>query len=204
MSEEVKNEEMEPDVDSAAAESSQSEVDPRFKWYVVKTMTGMENKVLKLLKERVVNLKMSEYVNEILVPEETVLTNVNGKKRKIKKKFFPGYVLIKMLMNDKTWHLVKGTDKVSGFVGGTKDSPAPISDDEAAYMLGQAEEGHAKPRATVDVSEGDSVRVIEGPFKTFIGTVDAVNEKGKIRVNVSIFGRPTPVDLDFSQIEKLS
>jgi transcriptional antiterminator NusG len=208
MNEEVKNDEMEVTADDSIAETSQetaqAESDPRFKWYVVKTMTGMENKVLKLLKERVVNLKMSEYVGDILVPEETVLTNVNGKKRKIKKKFFPGYVLIKMLMNDKTWHLVKGTDKVSGFVGGTKDSPAPISDDEAAYMLGQAEEGHSKPRATVDVSEGDSVRVIEGPFKTFIGTVDAVNDKGKIRVNVSIFGRPTPVDLDFSQIEKLS
>ncbi len=185
-------------------ESSQEQSDSRFKWYVVKTMTGMENKVLKLLKERIVNLKMGESFAEVLVPEETVLTNVNGKKRRIKKKFFPGYVLIKMIMNDKTWHLVKGTDKVSGFVGGTKDKPAPISDEEAAYMLGQAQEGHTKARTAVNVSEGDSVRVIEGPFKTFIGTVDAVNEKGKIRVNVSIFGRPTPVDLDFSQIEKLS
>lgn len=191
-------------VSSEDASSTEAVNDPRFKWYVVKAMTGMENKVLKLLKERIINLKMSEYVSEVLVPEETVLTNVNGKKRRIKKKFFPGYVLIKMIMNDNTWHLVQGTDKITGFVGGTKDQPAPVSDEEAAYMLGQAEDGHKKTRTTINVSEGDSVRVIEGPFKTFIGTVDAVNDKGKIRVNVSIFGRPTPVDLDFSQIEKLS
>jgi transcriptional antiterminator NusG len=178
--------------------------DPRFKWYVIKAMTGMENKVLKLLKERVVNLKMSEYVGDIIVPEEEVQTMVNGKKRRIKKKFFPGYVLINMIMNDNTWHLVQGTDKVTGFVGGTKDKPAAISDEEAAYMLGQAKDGPQKTRTTIDVSQGDSVRVIEGPFKTFIGTVEAVNERGKIRVNVSIFGRATPVDLDFSQIEKLS
>lgn len=184
--------------------NEQKSKDPRFKWYVVKAMTGMENKVLKLLKQRIINLNMAEYIGEVLVPEETVLTNVNGKKRRIKKKFFPGYVLIKMIMNDNTWHLVQGTDKITGFVGGTKDEPAAISNEEAAYMLGQAEDGHKKTRTTINVSEGDSVRVIEGPFKTFIGTVDAVNDKGKVRVNVSIFGRPTPVDLDYSQIEKLS
>ena len=167
-------------------------------------MTGQENKVLQALKERIVNLNMSEYFKEILVPEETVVISVNGKKRKIKKKFFPGYVMVHMDLTDKSWHLVKDTDKITGFVGGTSDRPMPISDDEAAYMLGQSKEGFKKPRTAINVSEGDSVKVIEGPFKTFIGTVEHVSEKGKIKVNVSIFGRPTPLELDFSQVEKMS
>lgn len=173
-------------------------------WYVAKTMTGQENKVLKALKERIINYNMSEFFEELIVPEETVVTNVNGKKRTIKKKFFPGYVLIKMILNDRTWHLVQNTDKITGFVGGTKDKPVPIKDEEAAYMLGQAKEGNKKKRASVNLSEGDSVRVIEGPFASFVGTVETVSEKGKIKVNVSIFGRPTPVELDFTQVEKVS
>ena len=185
-------------------EVSVEEDNSRFKWFVCKTMTGQENKVLHALKERIINLNMAEAFKEILVPEETVVISVNGKKRKIKKKFFPGYVMLHMDMYDKSWHLVKDTDKITGFVGGTSDKPMPISDDEAAYMLGQSKEGFKKPRTAINVAEGDSVRVIEGPFKTFIGTVDSVNEKGKIKVNVSIFGRPTPVELDFSQVEKMS
>ncbi len=177
---------------------------PSFKWFIVKTMTGQENKVQKTLKENIVNHKLTEFFADVLVPEETVVTNANGKKRTIKKKFFPGYVLIKMVMNDKTWHLVKNTDKITGFVGGTLDKPAPISDEEAAYMTNQAEEGFKKPRTSVNFTEGESVKVIEGPFTSFIGTIEAVNEKGKVRVNVSIFGRPTPVELDFTQIEKVS
>ena len=175
-----------------------------FKWYIAKTMTGQEGKIHRALKERVVNYKMTDSFAEILVPEETVVTNAGGKKRTIKKKLFPGYILIKMIMNDKTWHLVKDTDKITGFVGGTIDKPQPISDEEAAYMTNQAEEGFKKPRANVDFEEGESVKVIEGPFASFIGTIEAVNEKGKIRVNVSIFGRPTPVELDFTQVEKVS
>jgi len=177
---------------------------PDFKWFIAKTMTGQENKVSHGLKERIVNLKLTEYFSRILVPEETVVTNVSGKKRTLKKKFFPGYILIKMIMNDRTWHLVKDTDKITGFVGGTTTNPLPISEEEAAYMLGQVEDGFKKPRTSISFSEGETVKVIEGPFASFIGTVEAVNEKGKVRVNVSIFGRPTPVELDLSQVEKVS
>lgn len=175
-----------------------------FKWFIAKTLTGQENKVQKALKERITNYKLGEFFGDILVPEETVVTNANGKKRTIKKKFFPGYVLLKMEMNEQTWHLVKDTDKITGFVGGTTDKPTPISDDEAAYMIGQVTGDVKKPRASVDFSEGEQVKVIEGPFASFVGTIEQVNEKGKIRVNVSIFGRPTPVELDFTQVEKVS
>lgn len=186
------------DPDLASGEGSD------FKWYVAHALSGFENRVTKTLKERILNHNMAEYFSQILVPEESVVTNVNGKKRTIKKKFFPGYVLIKMKMNDKTWHLVKNTDKITGFIGGTKTKPLPISDEEAASMLNQADEGFKKPRSNVDYAEGESVRVIEGPFASFVGTVEAVTDKGKIRVNVSIFGRATPVELDSSQIEKAS
>ncbi|MCO4792667.1 MAG: transcription termination/antitermination protein NusG [Bacteriovoracaceae bacterium] len=175
-----------------------------FKWFIAKTLTGQENKVQKALKERITNYRLGEFFGDILVPEETVVTNANGKKRTIKKKFFPGYVLLKMEMNEQTWHLVKDTDKITGFVGGTTDKPTPISDDEAAYMIGQVAGDVKKPRASVDFSEGEQVKVIEGPFASFVGTIEQVNEKGKIRVNVSIFGRPTPVELDFTQVEKVS
>ena len=180
------------------------EENPAFKWYIAKTLTGQENKVQKALRERITNYKLGEYFGDILVPEETVVTNANGKKRTIKKKFFPGYVLIRMDMNDRTWHLVKDTDKITGFVGGTTDKPTPITEEEANYMIGQVEGKAAKPRTSVNFSEGETVKVIEGPFASFVGTIEAVNEKGKIRVNVSIFGRPTPVELDFTQVEKVS
>lgn len=174
-----------------------------FRWFVAKTLTGQENKVSKALKERVVNYKLTEYFADIVIPEEKVVTNVNGKKRTVKRKFFPGYVLIKMVMNDKTWHLVKNTDKITGFVGGTSDKPAPITDEEAARMLNQQDDSMARPRASVNFSEGESVKVIEGPFASFVGTIEAVNENGKIKVSVSIFGRPTPVELDFTQVERV-
>lgn len=180
------------------------EENPAFKWYIAKTLTGQENKVQKALRERITNYKLGEFFGEILVPEETVVTNANGKKRTIKKKFFPGYVLIRMDMNDRTWHLVKDTDKITGFVGGTTDKPTPITEEEANYMIGQVEGKAAKPRTSVNFTEGEQVKVIEGPFASFVGTIEAVNEKGKIRVNVSIFGRPTPVELDFTQVEKVS
>ena len=177
---------------------------PDFKWYIAKAATGQENKVTKSLKERIVNYKMTDMFAEVVVPEETIVTTANGKKKTIKKKFFPGYVLIKMIMNDKTWHLVKSTDKIQGFLGGTLDKPAPISEEEAAYMTSQMEDGFKKPRTSVNFTEGESVKVIEGPFASFVGTIEAVSDKGKIKVNVSIFGRPTPVELDFSQVEKIS
>jgi transcription termination/antitermination protein NusG len=173
-----------------------------FKWYVVQALTGQENKVKKALKERILNFNMTSNFSHILVPEEEVISMAGGKKRRLKKKFFPGYVLIKMVMNDETWHMVKDTDKVSGFIGGSKDKPTPISDEEAAAMTNQVVDGFKAPRKTMKFDEGDSVKVIDGPFASFVGTVEAINEKGKIRVQVSIFGRPTPVELDFTQVEK--
>jgi transcriptional antiterminator NusG len=176
---------------------------PDFHWYIVHVLSGFENRVLKTLKERIVNHNMTEYFAEIVVPEESVVANVNGKKRTMKKKFFPGYVLIKMVMSDKTWHLVKDTDKITGFIGGTKDKPMPISDEEAASMTASLAEGFKRTRSVANFSEGDSVKVIEGPFASFVGTVESISEKGKVKVQVSIFGRPTPVELEFSQVEKV-
>ena len=177
---------------------------PDFKWYVAHVLSGFENRVTKTLKERIVNHNMTEYFAEILVPEESVTANVNGKKRSMKKKFFPGYVLIKMVMNDKTWHLVKDTDKITGFIGGTKDKPVPISDEEAATLTNSMTEGFKRSRSVANFSEGDSVKVIEGPFASFVGVVEAISDKGKVKVNVSIFGRPTPVELEFGQVEKVN
>jgi transcriptional antiterminator NusG len=176
---------------------------PDFKWYIVHVLSGFENRVLKTLKERIVNHSMTEYFAEIIVPEESVVANVNGKKRTMKKKFFPGYVLIKMVMSEKTWHLVKDTDKITGFIGGTKDKPMPISDEEAASMTASLAEGFKRTRSVANFSEGDSVKVIEGPFASFVGVVENISDKGKVKVQVSIFGRPTPVELEFSQVEKV-
>ena len=219
MTEEVKNEEIseKESTESLAAnegDSNSEEVieeegnglakgdSPDFKWYVTNVLSNYEARVSKGLKERILNHKMAEYFAEILIPEETVVSNVNGKRRNIKKKFFPGYMLIKMILNEKTWHLVKNTDKVTGFVGGTPDQPLPITEEEAAYLLGQTQDGFKKAKSSVAFSEGDSVKVIEGPFASFIGTVEAVSANGKLKVNVSIFGRPTPVELEDSQVEK--
>ena len=196
--------EVEKTADIETDESETSEKNGDFKWYIAKTMTGQENKVTRALRERIVNYKLAEFFSEIVTPEESVTSSSKGKKRTIKKKFFPGYVLIKMIMNDRTWHLVKNTDKITGFVGGTLDKPAPISDEEAAYITDQSEDGIRKQRTTVDFAEGETVKVVEGPFASFVGTVEAVSEKGKIKVNVSIFGRPTPVELDYTQVEKVS
>lgn len=173
-----------------------------FRWYVVHVLSGFEGRVTKTLKERILNHKLADHFSDILVPEETVTANVGGKKRKIKKKFFPGYLLIKMILNDKTWHLVKNTDKITSFVSGNRNKPTPIAEEEALSLLGQVADGFKKRKGTNTFSSGDSVKVIEGPFSSFVGTVEAVNEKGKLKVNVSIFGRPTPVELDYSQVEK--
>lgn len=177
---------------------------PEFKWYVVHVLSGFENRVRKTLTERIVNHKQTEYFAEIFYPEEQVTTNVRGKKRNMKKKFFPGYLLIKMILNDKTWHLVKNTDKITNFVSSDRNKPTPISESEAKFLLGQAEDGFKgnKSSSVSEYSEGDSVKVIEGPFASFVGTVEAVSDKGKLKVNVSIFGRPTPVELEGHQVEK--
>ncbi len=177
---------------------------PDFKWYVAHVLSGFENRVSKTLKERIVYHNMTELFADILVPEENVTANVNGKKRSMKKKFFPGYILIKMIMNDRTWHLVKDTDKITGFIGGTKDKPMPISDEEAAALTNSMADGFKRSRSVANFSEGDSVKVIEGPFASFVGVVEAISDKGKVKVQVSIFGRPTPVELEFSQVEKVN
>ena len=176
---------------------------PEFEWFVAHVLTGQENKVAKAIRERIVNAKMTQEFSDILVPEESVTSHANGKKRTYKKKFFPGYVLMKMKMNDSTWHLVKDTDKVTGFLGGTAGKPTPLSNEEAAYMTGQGDQGIRKSQSQSNFNEGDSVKVIEGPFASFVGTIESVSDKGKIKVSVSIFGRPTPVELDFSQVEKV-
>ena len=200
----VETQEEEVEVDPTADPDLADGRGEEFKWYIAKTLTGQENKIAKSLKERILNYKKTEFFSKIVVPEETVVTNAGGKKRTIKKKFFPGYVLVRMIMTNDTWHLVKDTDKITGFVGGTPTAPQALSEDEASYMLGQADGTSKKSVASVDFSEGETVKVIEGPFASFVGTIEAVSDKGKIKVNVSIFGRPTPVELDFSQVEKVS
>jgi transcription termination/antitermination protein NusG len=175
------------------------------KWYAVHTYSGFENKVKKSLEERVRQEGLEESFGEILIPMEQVVEMVKGEKKTSKRKFFPGYVLVQMEMDDRTWHLVKGTAKVTGFVGSAKvpkDVPA-ISDVEVARLTSQISEGTLKPKPKVQFEAGDQVRVTDGPFSNFNGTVEEVKpEKGKVRVLVSIFGRATPVELDFMQVEK--
>jgi transcriptional antiterminator NusG len=175
------------------------------KWYAVHTYSGFENKVKKSLEERVRQEALEDSVGEILIPMEQVVEMVKGEKKTSKRKFFPGYVLVQMEMNDRTWHLVKGTPKVTGFVGNAKrpEEVVAIRDDEVSRLTAQISEGTLKPKPKVQFDEGDQVRVIVGPFANFNGTVEEVKpDKGKVRVLVSIFGRATPVELDFMQVEK--
>ncbi len=180
-----------------------SSSNPDLRWYVVHAYSGMEKAVERNILERVKRAGMEARFGRILVPTEEVVEIKNGVKRTTERKFFPGYVLVEMVMDDDTWHLVKHTNKVTGFVGGAKNRPAPIGDDEVAKILGQMEEGTDKPRHKVEFVVGEYVRVKDGPFTDFNGTVEEVNyEKSKVRVSVTIFGRATPVELDFSQVEK--
>jgi transcriptional antiterminator NusG len=178
-------------------------VNPDLRWYVVHAYSGMEKAVERNIRERITRAGMQDMFGEILVPTEEVVEIKNGQKRTSERRFYPGYVLVQMIMNDDTWHLVKHTNKVTGFVGGAKNRPAPISEDEVAKILGQMEEGVEKPRHKVEFVVGEYVRVKDGPFTDFNGTVEEVNyEKSKVRVSVTIFGRATPVELEFSQVEK--
>lgn len=178
-------------------------VNPDLRWYVVHAYSGMEKSVERNIRERINRAGMQDMFGEILVPTEEVVEIRNGQKRTSERRFYPGYVLVQMVMNDDTWHLVKHTNKVTGFVGGAKNRPAPISEDEVAKILGQMEEGVEKPRHKVEFVVGEYVRVKDGPFTDFNGTVEEVNyEKSKVRVSVTIFGRATPVELEFSQVEK--
>jgi transcriptional antiterminator NusG len=176
---------------------------PDLRWYVVHAYSGMEKAVERNIKERIARSGMDDKFGRILVPMEEVVEVKNGQKRTTERKFFPGYVLVEMVMDDDTWHLVKHTNKVTGFVGGAKNRPAPISEEEVMKIVNQMEEGSEKPRHKVEFEVGEYVRVKEGPFTDFNGTVEEVNyEKNKVRVAVTIFGRSTPVELEFSQVEK--
>lgn len=173
------------------------------RWYVVHAYSGFENQVKRSLEDRIERNNMSDRFGEILVPTEEVVEMRDGKKRRSDRKFFPGYVLVKMEMDDETWHLVKNCPKVMGFIGGTTDRPAPISEREANAILSRIEEGVDKPRPKVLFEPGELVRVKDGPFTDFNGVVEEVNyDKNRVRVAVSIFGRSTPVDLEFGQVEK--
>lgn len=173
------------------------------RWYVVHAYSNFENKVKNSLIERVERYGMQDYFGEILIPTEEVVEMKEGQQRRSERKFFPGYVLVQMEMNDDTWHLIKDTPKVLGFIGGTTDKPAPITDKEANAILQRVQEGVDKPKPKVLFEPGEVVRVTEGPFNDFNGVVEEVNyEKSKLVVAVLIFGRSTPVELDFGQVEK--
>jgi transcriptional antiterminator NusG len=173
------------------------------KWYVVHVYSGFEHKVKTALEERIASYPHPEKFGEILIPTEQVVELVKGKKKESSRKFYPGYILVRLQLDDETWHIVNNTAKVTGFLGG-KDKPSPIRDEEAARIVNRMEEGILKPQPKHSFEEGDEIRVIDGPFSNFSGTVDAVNpEKGKIKVLVSIFGRSTPVELDFVQVAKI-
>jgi transcriptional antiterminator NusG len=171
-------------------------------WYIVHTYSGHEAKAMRSLLDRAKLHGMEEMFEEILIPEETVVEMVKGNKRTSKRKYFPGYILVRMDLTDETWHVVRGTPKITGFVGGDK-KPPPISDEEVARMTKQIRDGAAKPKPKIQFEEGENVRVVSGPFANFSGFVDEVmEEKEKLRVMVHVFGRATPVVLDYVHIEK--
>jgi transcriptional antiterminator NusG len=172
------------------------------KWYVVHTFSGYEHKARAALEERIKTLGKKELFGEILVPAEKVVELVRGKKRTASRKFFPGYILVQMELNDETWHIVKGTPKVTGFVGGGTEPPS-VSEEEVKEITQQMEEGAIKPKPRVLFSVGESVKVVDGPFADFNGVVEEVRpDKGKLRVLISIFGRATPVELEVVQVER--
>jgi len=186
---------------AATADGAASPSDMR--WYVVHAYSGMEKAVERNIRESIARAGMENKFGRILVPTEEVVEMKNGQRRTAERKFFPGYVFVEMVMDDDTWHLVKHTNKVTGFVGGAKNRPAPISEAEVQKIVNQMQDGVEKPRHKVEFMVGELVRVKEGPFTDFNGMVEEVNyEKSKVRVSVTIFGRATPVELEFGQVEK--
>ena len=172
-------------------------------WFVVHAFSGYENLVMREIKSRADDQNMQDKIGEIVVPSEEVVEMRDGQKRKSTRKFFPGYVLVNMVMDDETWHMIKAIPRVLGFIGGTGQTPTPISDAEAAAILTRVEEGVSKPRPKVLFEPGEVIRIKEGPFVDFNGVVEEVNyEKNRLRVAVLIFGRSTPVELEFGQVEK--
>ena len=173
-------------------------------WYIVQSHSSFENKVAKIIKEEAEKAKVSEKIEEIVVPTHDVTEVKRGKRIQRKKKFFPGYVLIKSEMDNDLYHMIKGIKKVSGFLG-SKGIPVPVSDKEIEKILGQIKDGVAQPKSTIEYAIGEKVQVIDGPFASFSGLVEDIDEeKSRLKVSVSIFGRPTPVDLEYSQVEKAS
>ena len=176
---------------------------PDLRWYIVHAYSGMEKAVERNITERINRVGMQNKFGRILVPTEEVVEMRNGKRKTTERRLFPGYVFVEMVMEDDTWHLVKHTSKVTGFVGGAKNRPAPISEAEIQKIVDQVQEGNDKPRHKIEFMVGELVRVKEGPFTDFNGSVEEVNyEKSRLRVSVAIFGRSTPVELEFSQVEK--
>lgn len=195
------------DEDSSAAapaeKNSLAEDGGNKQWYVIHAYSGFENSVIKMLRESIRIHQLEDCFGDILVPTEEVVEMRGGQKRRSERKFFPGYVLVQMEMNDETWHLVKSVPKVLGFIGGTSDRPAPISKKEREAILHRMEEGVDKPKPKVLFEVGEVVRVTDGPFSDFNGVVEEVNyDKSRLRVAVLIFGRSTPVELEFGQVEK--
>ena len=173
------------------------------RWYIVHAYSGMEKAVERNITERINRAGMQDKFGRILVPTEEVVEIKNGQRKTTERRLFPGYVFVEMVMEDDTWHLVKHTSKVTGFVGGAKNRPAPISEAEVQKIVSQMQEGSDKPRHKIEFMVGELVRVKEGPFTDFNGSVEEVNyEKNRLRVSVAIFGRSTPVELEFSQVEK--
>jgi transcriptional antiterminator NusG len=190
--------------DSVVEEATAAPAASGMRWYVVHAYSGMEKAVERNLRERIDRAGMQGKFGRILVPTEEVVELKNGKRAVTERRFFPGYVMVEMVMDDESWHLVKHTSKVTGFVGGARNRPAPISEAEVQKIVNQMQEGVDKPRPKVQWTVGELVRVKEGPFTDFNGAVEEVNyEKSKVRVSVTIFGRATPVELDFSQVEKV-
>ena len=193
-------------IDNASADSAvtpTTPANPDLRWYVVHAYSGMEKAVERNIRESIARAGMESKFGRILVPTEEVMEMKNGQRRTAERKFFPGYVFVEMVMDDESWHLVKHTNKVTGFVGGAKNRPAPISEAEVQKIVSQMQDGADKPRHKVEFMVGELIRVKEGPFTDFNGSVEEVNyEKSKVRVSVTIFGRATPVELEFGQIEK--
>jgi transcription termination/antitermination protein NusG len=176
----------------------------RMRWYVVQAFSGFEGRVAKSLTEHIKMHAMEDQFGEILVPTEEVVEMRAGQKRKSERKFFPGYVLVQMVMNDASWHLVRNVPRVMGFIGGTSDRPAPITEKEADAILNRLQESVDKPKHKTLFEPGEVIRVSDGPFADFNGTVEEVDyDKSRMKVSVLIFGRATPVELDFSQVEKV-
>ena len=173
-------------------------------WYIVQSHSNFENKVAKLIKEEAEKLESSDKIEEIIVPTHDVTEVRRGKRVQRKKKYFPGYVLIKSEMNNDLYHMIKNIKKVSGFLG-SKGVPVPVSDKEIEKILGQIKDGVAQPKSGIEYNVGEKVQVVDGPFASFNGMIEEIDEeKARLKVSVSIFGRPTPVDLEYNQVEKVS